>query len=199
MTADVDRELHAWQREWRQQPLAAASAGQLAASVHRGTALARGWTAVAAVLTVVSLLPLVIRAARGEADGRFVVGILVFVALVWISTLWLARGTWRPRDESTAAFLDVAIRRCRASLWGAPIGIVLYVAEIAYVLVSLHRIEGGDWTRQLRTPGVIVVAFIVGPLYVAAQAWYSLRQREQLQRWRALQAASNGSSGPKNS
>lgn len=188
MSAGLDHELQAWQREWREQPLAAASVADLAASVHRGTVLARGWTIAAAVLTLGSVFPLILRAARGATDGRFVAGLLLFVALIWVSTLWLARGTWRPRDESTAAFLDVAIRRCRAAMWGAPVGIVLYVTEIAYVLVSLHRIEGGDWASQLRSPGLIVVAFVVGPLYIGGQTWYSLRQRGQLRRWRALQA-----------
>lgn len=187
----TDHELQAWQREWREQPLAAASVADLAASVRRGTALARGWTIAAAVLTAISVLPLLLRAVRGEAEGRFAAGILVFVALIWVCTLWLARGTWRPRDESTAAFLDVAIRRCRAALWGAPVGIVLYVAEILYVLFSLERIEGADWTTQLRSPAMVVVAFVVGPLYIGGQAWYSLRQRRQLRRWRALQAASS--------
>ena len=38
---------------------------------------------------------------------------LAFSVVVWALTLWLTRGQRTPRDESTAAYLELAIRRSR--------------------------------------------------------------------------------------
>lgn len=184
----TDTELHAWQRQWREQSLPATTADDLARSVRKGTSLARNWTIAAAVLTVVMLVPLLQRTLSGSANPRFVIGVLLFVVLVWSSTMWLARGTWRPRDESTAAFLDVSIKRCRAAMVGAPVGIVIYAAELLYVLLSVHRLEGVEWGTLLRSAPVVLIGWIGAPLYVASQIWYARRQRARLRRLQELQA-----------
>jgi len=184
----LDSELKAWQREWREQALPATSAEELARTVRRGNRNALYGTLGAAVFTIVAVAPLIRRAIDGSIDSRFLAGILTFVVLVWASALWLARGTWRPRDESTTAFLDVSIRRCRAALLGVPVALVLYLAELVYVLVSMHRIEGADFGALLRSPQFVAVGWIGGPLYIAGQLWYGSRQRARLLRLRELQA-----------
>jgi hypothetical protein len=188
MSSTFDNELAGWQREWRGQALPSISAEELARTVRRGNRHALVGTLGAALLTVVALAPLVRRAVDGTIDVQFLTGIVAFVVLVWASALWLARGTWRPRDETTAAFLEVSIRRCRAALLGVPVAVVLYFAELVYVLVSMHRIEGADFGALLRSPQLIAVGWIGGPLYLAGQLWYGSRQRERLARLRALQA-----------
>ena len=184
----LDSELKAWQREWRGQALPATTAEELARSVHRGNRNALYGTLGAALFTLVAVAPLIRRAVDGTIDTHFLAGILTFVVLVWASALWLARGTWRPRDESTTAFLEVSIRRCRAALLGVPVALVLYLAELVYVLVSMHRIEGADFGALLRSPQFVAVGWIGGPLYLAGQLWYGGRQRARLARLRELQA-----------
>jgi hypothetical protein len=189
---NVDTELQGWQRSWRGQPLTSATAAELARMVLRGNRHALYGTAAAALFTVLALAPLLRRAYRGEVDPHFLTGILVFVALVWVSALWLARGTWRPRDETTAAFLEVSIRRARAAQFGVPVALVLYAAQLFYVLVSTHRIEGVPWTQMLTSPQFVAVGWIGGPLYIAGQVWYARRERSRLERLRQLQSELSG-------
>ena len=185
--SSLDTELRAWQREWREQALPATSVEELARSVQRGNRHAIYGTAAAALFTIIAIAPLIRRAIAGTIDSQFLAGILTFVVLVWVTALWLARGTWRPRDESTAAFLDVSIRRCRAAMLGVPVAFVLYAAELIYVLLSMQRIEGADVASLLRSPQFVAVGWIGGPLYLAGQLWYGHRQRERLNRLRLLQ------------
>jgi hypothetical protein len=185
---NVDTELQSWQRSWRAQPLPIASAAELTRMVQRGTRTAVYTTLAAAVFTLLVLAPLLRRAAQGAVDLRFLTGILVFVALVWGAALWLARGTWRPRDESTAAFIEVSIRRARAAQLGVPVALVLYAAELLYVLMSMHRLEGIGWRELLLSPQFIAIGWIGGPLYLAGQLWYARRERRRLSRLREIQA-----------
>jgi len=184
----LDTELRAWQREWREQAISSATVEELARSVRRGSRHAIYGTAAAALFTLIAVAPLIRRAIAGTIDTQFLTGILTFVVLVWATALWLARGTWRPRDESTSAFLDVSIRRCRAAMFGVPVAFVLYAAELVYVLISMQRIEAVDMGTLLRSPQFIAVGWVGGPLYLAGQLWYGYRQNQRLQRLRGLQA-----------
>jgi hypothetical protein len=184
---NLDTELRDWQRSWREQALPAASAAELARMVRRGTRNAVYGTLAAALLTLLAIAPLVRRALSGDVDTHFLTGILVFVALVWVSALWLARGTWRPQDESVAAFIEVSIRRARAAQLGVPVALVLYCAQLFYVLMSTHRIEGVAWSDMLTSRQFIAVGWIGGPLYIAGQVWYARRERSRLARLQQLQ------------
>lgn len=184
----VDAELSAWQREWREQSLPAISADELGRYVRRGNRNTLYGTVAAALFTIAAVVPLLRRAAQGEVEPRFLMGMLTFVLLVWFSALWLGRGTWRPRDETTAAFLEVSIRRCRAALLAVPIAAVLYCAELAYVLLSTHRLDGASFGEMLRSTQFVVAGWIGGPLYIGGQLWYARRQQQRLVRLRQLQS-----------
>jgi hypothetical protein len=108
--------------------------------------------------------------------------------LVWVSALWLARGTWRPQDESTSAFIEVSIRRARAAQLGVPVALVLYCAQLFYVLMSTHRLEGVTWAEMLTSPQFVAVGWIGGPLYLGGQIWYARRERSRLERLQQLQS-----------
>jgi hypothetical protein len=184
----LDTELRDWRREWREQALPSTTVAELARSVQRGSRNAVYGTLAAAFLTLIAVAPLVRRAIAGTIDTQFLSGILAFVVLVWVAALWLARGTWRPRDESTAAFLEVSIRRCRAAMLGVPVAFVLYAAELIYVIISMQRIAAIDVGSLVQTPQFIAVGWIGGPLYLAGQLWYGHRQRQRLMRLRLLQS-----------
>ena len=89
-------------------------------------------------------------AAPGPAAWFTFVFATAFAALVWLVALWLSRGTWRPRDESTAACLEVSIRRCRSVILAAPIGILLYVAGLVGSLAWKQRVLGVEWQPAAR-------------------------------------------------
>lgn len=104
----------------------------------------------------------------------------LFAALVWSVALWMSRGTWRPRDDTIAACLDVSIRRCRSMILAAPVGIVLYVVGLVGSLAWKDRMFGIDWPNLLGTPAMIVAGWIGAPLYAAGMIWNARRQREKL-------------------
>lgn len=105
---------------------------------------------------------------------------MLFATLVWSVALWLSRGTWRPRDDTVAAALDVSIRRCRSMVLAAPVGIALYVLGLVGSLAWKDRLFGVDWSTVLGTPAMIFAGWIGAPLYAAGMLWNARRQRSRL-------------------
>ena len=106
----------------------------------------------------------------------------IFIAVCWMGSLWLARGTWRPLADTTAAFVDVSIRRRKANMRGAAFGMCLYVVELLFVvfIVAFHTNVG--LIGVLKSPQVIVVGWIGMPAVFAALYWFRRRQRAELER-----------------
>ena len=134
---------------------------------------------LATLLVVVLTLLYAWRSARAAAWVSFVFT-TAFAAVVWVVALWLSRGTWRPRDESTAAYLDVSIQRCKSVIVAAPVGIVLYLAGLAGTLMWKQRLLGVDWDQMLGTPAMIFAGWIGAPLYSLFMLWNAQRQRRRL-------------------
>lgn len=137
------------------------------------------FVALATLLVVVLTLLYAWRSARAAAWVSFVFT-TAFAAVVWLVALWLSRGTWRPRDESTAAYLDVSIERCKSVIVAAPVGIALYLAGLAGTLVWKQRLLGVDWDQMLGTPAIIFAGWIGAPLYSLCMLWNVQRQRRRL-------------------
>jgi hypothetical protein len=104
----------------------------------------------------------------------------LFTTLVWSVALWLSRGTWRPRDNTIAACLDLSIRRCRSMIHAAPVGIALYVVGLVGSLAWKDRLIGLDWPAVLGTPAMIVAGWVGAPLYAAGMIWNARRQQARL-------------------
>jgi hypothetical protein len=104
----------------------------------------------------------------------------LFATLVWSVALWMSRGTWRPRDDTISAALDLSIRRCRSMILAAPVGIALYVVGLVGSLAWKDRLFGVDWPGVLGTPAMIVAGWIGAPLYAVGMVWNARRQRSRL-------------------
>lgn len=104
----------------------------------------------------------------------------VFAALVWLVALWLSRGTWRPSDGSTAAYLELSIRRCRSVIVAAPVGVLLYIAGLTGSLLSKQRLLGLEWHQLMEAPSMILAGWIGAPLYTIGMLWNAQRQRKRL-------------------
>jgi hypothetical protein len=118
---------------------------------------------------------------------------LVYSVAVWLLAGWLVRGQRSPRDESTAAYLDVAIRRSRAIVLGAPLGVCLYALAIVAVIWVRHSLQGQPLEPLLRSGPMILSLWVVMPLYTLVMGGYALVHRRRLSRLRALQSALAGS------
>lgn len=104
----------------------------------------------------------------------------LFATLVWSVALWMSRGTWRPRDDTIVACLEVSIRRCRSMILAAPVGVALYVVGLVGSLAWRDRLFGLDWAGALGTPAMIVAGWIGAPLYAAGMIWNARRQKARL-------------------
>lgn len=105
---------------------------------------------------------------------------VLFSLVVWSIALWMSRGTWRPRDNTISACLDVSIQRCRSMILAAPVGIVLYLAGLAGSLAWKQRAFGLDWAALLEGPAVLLAGWIGAPLYAFGMLWNARRQRDRL-------------------
>ena len=189
-----DIELAAWQRQWKAEPPSSDSAtawNELRQQVDRQSRRMR-IALIAPVLVTIGIgghfLMQAIRSAQ-PTDVLVAVEAWTFIAVVWVSCFWVARGTWRPFGETTAAFIDLAIRRCQSNIKAARLGLWLYVGQLiaVYCLVWVMA--------DVRTPpvgplssGAVVALGVIGPgIYIVWMTWFVRNQRTELARLYDLQ------------
>jgi hypothetical protein len=178
---NTDLELDSWRRQWQRQPVRGAE--ELKESVLRETRRAKlGLLAPVAVTVVIGGWAL-FQAWRFPVPGAISLAISVWtcIAFAWAGSLWLARGTWRLRGETTAEFVALAIRRCESALRAVPFGITLYGLELAVMVLWTLR-AGTRLSELLHSPAFIVLGWLGGPIFVAGAIWYARRKRAELNR-----------------
>ena len=74
----------------------------------------------------------------------FAIGVWFCIAIAWAMSIGLRGDVLRPSAATTAAFLDLSIRRCQGRLRGLAAQCVLYVLILTFDLVSNYH------TRQRR-------------------------------------------------
>ena len=105
----------------------------------------------------------------------------VFIGVAWATAILNSRGTWVPLADTTAAYLDVSIRRCRGTLRGLEFGVWLYVAELTFCLA--WRLFVTDSSRRLEalvSPAFVVLGWVGLPAFLAFTIWYSRRKRQEV-------------------
>jgi hypothetical protein len=122
----------------------------------------------------------------GQKDAGYVAfGTWMFIAAAWMFVLMVNRGLWSPSAMDAAAFMDLSIRRCQASLAATWFAAALFVAEIvfglswAYTHADLHE-SFGKWLlfSSLRIDAVWIstLAFVVGLV------WFRNKKKRELAR-----------------
>jgi len=175
-------ELNDLRRQWQTQPAPPADVAALRQRVASDTRTHTRTLGIVAIGTGLVIAATVVKALRSDEPGAWF-GVLftaTYALLVWLVAMWLSRGTWRPRDESIAAHLDVSIRRCRSVIVAAPVGIVLYAAGLIGSLAWRQRLLGVEWQTLLETPSMIIAGWIGGPLYVIGMLINAHVQRGRL-------------------
>jgi hypothetical protein len=187
----IDGELESWRRQWQGGAAPAADADaieRLRRSVARDNFWSK-WGLIFPILVVVwSGATTVLPALRsGQALGVLLgVETLVLIVVLWAVALWLARGTWRPLADTTAAFIDVSIRRRIAYIRGAIVGACLYVAQFAFLVIVLGLESPGGIVGALSSPQAKMLGWIGVPVVLAGLYWFARRQRADLERLREL-------------
>ena len=180
-----DRELAEWGRQWRAQPDArndADLAEDLKRRVTRDSRLMKIGLTAPILVTIGIGGGLIARAlmSASPADVVLAAEVWFFILLTWTGCVWLARGTWRPLGETTAAFIDISICRCRSNLRGASFGVWLYVGQLLFMVLWKFYSSSIELTTLLTAWPVILVGWLGLPVFFGWRTWFVRRQRAAL-------------------
>jgi hypothetical protein len=193
----VDGEMESWRRQWQ----GGSTPGIDAAAIERlrrGVARENFWSIWGLIFPILVTLgsgaTVVMPALRSERPLGVLLGVesFVFIVVVWIVALWLGRGTYRPLADTTAAFIDVSIRRREAYARGAIAGACLYVAQFAVLVLAMGLEMPGGFGAVLASTPAMVLGWIGMPVVFAGLYWFGRRQRADLERLRELKRQLQG-------
>jgi hypothetical protein len=174
-----DVELEGWRKQWQAD---AEVPADLRRRVERGTRYMRLMLASEVLITVVIGGGYTLAAALQPRTENLVLAAATWVFLIaaWSIAILTRRGTWSSAAVTTAAFIDLSIRRCRGKLAAARFGIALYFAQMAFCMAWLYR----DPAR--RTPVPAVIFGVVTPAFLFGMAQFRRKTRAELARLQEL-------------
>ena len=184
---NTDTELAVWRRQWGAQPDALNDADwseDLKRRVTRDSRLLKIGLIAPILVTIGIGGGFSTWALTSASPADLVLGaeVWVFILVTWAGSLWLARGTWRPLAETTAAFIDVSIRRCRSNLTAASFGAWLYVCQLLFMVLWKFFSSSIEFTVLLTAWPVILLGWVGLPVFFALRYWFMRRQRAELAR-----------------
>jgi hypothetical protein len=142
-----DDELEVWRRQWRGQPEVPID---LIRKVERQTVYAR-------IGLLANVLPLLIAIATSVGAFNnpnplsilFACGLWVFIFMGWLFGIRNSKGTWAPAAQTTAAYVELSIARCRSYLNSFRFTVVMSILLTVFVLVGMFEMMSG--TGRLQT------------------------------------------------
>lgn len=184
---DVPAEFDTWRRQWQGAPSVPEAARRAADLRRRVERQSRRYTAGLIVPVLVTVLVgggVVLYARRTGQLGDVALALetWLFIAVSWGGSLWIARGTWRPLGETTASFVDLSIRRCRANLKAIPLVVCLYAGQFAGVVLVKLDYTSGSAGAVLTSLPVVLLGEIGFPTLLAGGWWIARKQRAELRR-----------------
>ena len=136
-----DDELEVWRRQWHSQP---AVPIELIRKVERQTLyLKLEW--ISMIVPVLMGIGMIVAAVINPTVPFIflAVGTWLFIILGTIIQIQNDKGTWAPARETTAAYVDLSIRRCRRKLYGIRYGLVFSTLFTLFVLVVNYQMLAG--------------------------------------------------------
>ena len=179
MNQDID--LDRWQLLWRARA-DGPTADDLRDRVERETRRQVVALILPALVTVVIGGGMAARAfSTGTvADIAYAVETWLFIAATWAGALWIARGDWRPLGQSTVAFVEISIRRCRAVVNSLRLAVGLYVVQLAVTLALHGYFSSAGWTVLLTSAPMIAIGWVGLPLAIVAAGYVIRRKTREL-------------------
>jgi hypothetical protein len=163
----VDRELALWQQQWQ---VDATTPQDLTAAIERQTRNMRVLLVVQIAITLIFGAGSILWALISAQEGAEVLtmAIWLFLTMGWTFSLANRRGTWKPTASTTAAFLDLAIARCRRRLRAIAFASVFYMVVLSFNLAWTWIYREGPrhdapalWTFLTSAPNLAVWIFTV--------------------------------------
>jgi hypothetical protein len=189
---NTEADLAVWRRQWAAQP-------DTRNDAHWAEDLKRRVTRESRLMKIGLIAPILVTLLIGggfiafaltfasAANVVLVAEVWGFILVTWAGSLWLARGTWRPLGETTAAFVDISIRRCRSNIRAASFGAWLYVGQLAFMLLWKFYSTSIALAALMTAWPVILIGWLGLPAFFAWRSWFVRRQRAKLDRFLELQ------------
>jgi hypothetical protein len=175
-----DDELEVWRRQWHAQPAAPID---LIRRVERQTVYMRlDW--IAQVLPGLMGAGTVVAAVimRTTPWIFLAAGIWVFIIIGWFFMIQNSRGVWAPVAETTAAYLELSIERCRRKLINLRFSIAFGVLLTAFVITALYQVLSNSGALKTTTDAVplFLVPIVVVSVVIIGQAAKRKRTQAEL-------------------
>ena len=176
----LDAELDLWRTEW-QAASEAPVLSDLRKRVERQSRYIRIMLAGDILVTVVIGGGSILYAVRAPhaASLWLAVATWLFIAAAWIFGLSNRKNGWSPAASTTSAFLEISLRRARASLRAVIFGAILYVVEMAFCLSWVFH----ELSRPLSaflTSKVLILVYLFTLLFAVALLWYRKKKQAEL-------------------
>jgi len=126
----------------------------------------------------------------GQKDAGYVAfGTWMFIAAAWMFVLMINRGLWAPSAMDAATFIDLSIRRCKASLASTWFAAMLFVAEIVFGLSWAYRhadLHEPVWKWLLFRSARIDFVWLATLGFVVGLFWFRSKKKRELARLLSL-------------
>lgn len=178
----LDREFKSWQQEWQSE---ATPLPDLRQRVRQQSRFMWIMLAFEAAVTVGVGGGFSIWAWRSRQTDITVLAACAwgFIAVAWWFAIANRRRSWRAPAETTQAYLELTIRRCRGALSAIRFGFFLYFAEIVFCVAWLFRHnlrKGENAALEFFTSTWMVGVYAISATFVAAMFWYRAKRRREL-------------------
>lgn len=170
----ADHEFETWQRQWQSQPAVPIDLRRRVERDMRGRR--RAMLASVAVTVVIGGGTSLWAARSGDPDALVLAfTVWIFIAVAWALTLRLERlrGPSRPVTDSTAAFLEYAIRSRRTRRQGITASAILYVVFFGFMLAWRYRTDTAaaamtpwEYVTSARVITLLAISIALGVLAI---------------------------------
>jgi hypothetical protein len=176
----LDAELELWRAEW-QASSEAPALSDLPKRVARQSRYIRIMLAADILVTAVIGGGTIALAARSPRAATLLLAVAtwLFITAAWIFALSNRRNAWSPSASTTSAYLEVSLRRCRASLRAVTFGAVLYVVEMAFCLTWVFH-ELSVPLSTFFTSATLILVYLFTVLLAAGLFWYRKKKQADL-------------------
>lgn len=198
MSTDAEREWESWALEWRSEEgstPAAIGRAEIERRVRRQNVRLR-LLAVADAFVVTGFLAL---------SGYMAVRIPDPLMIVWAAAVWVftfvalaftirnRRGIWAASAETTSAYLELSVERCRRKVRTARFGMQLLAAEIVFLLLWGTWEMAAHPERLAERPGRLLLRYGLIALFAAGTiAWATLYRRSALREMTRIEEIRRG-------
>ena len=175
-----DDELELWRQQWQGQP---AVVIDLIRRVERETSEMRfGWMVFFAPTSVAAVATVLVAMKPNTRGVLFAAGLWLFIGIASWFVKRNSRGIWTPAAETTAAYLELSIERCRRKERDYRFGRVLAVLITAFVLFgSYGGLNARGALKTMSSHWIVAATFLYTIGVVGFALFVQHRKRRQTQ------------------